>query len=480
MSTPESRSHSGSAASLPMQHRVTFSFEGRTLQAAEGQSVASALVADGVSVFGRSSKYHRPRGYRCGRGYCSCCSMRVNGLPGVRACMTTVSSGMTVEREHSWPTADYDALRAAELMSPLMPPGFYYRWFRRSPRLWSVFERGLARVAGQGKAPSPEAVERIATARCSRKRGIDVLVVGGGVAGLSAALAAAEEGAKVLLVQRSDDLGGGLADSDDDTAVTDLQQLSTNVKEHLSIDIILGGEAIGWYEEGTIAVTVNTDLVLVDPAAVVLATGAYELGMPFPNCDLPGVMLGSGARRLLRRHGVRPGSTAVVVTRDDFAYGVALQLAAAGIKVACVADVRPSHVLPVQGGALQRLRAQGVTIIASAHDLHAHGFTRVSSMALRTPAGSRRRYRCDLVCMSGGFRAADDLRYQALSSGAVTLSLPAGENGVHLERPLGLWVVGPMSGATSYAASCEQGQVAGREAARLQMSSGEGQRTSTT
>ena len=120
---------------------LSFLFEGKPMTARKGDTVASALFRNGVRVFGRSSKYHRPRGYRCGMGHCSACAMRVDGLPGVRTCVTPVREGMTVAREHAWPGARGDALRVAEALSPLMPPGFYYRWFRRSPRLWGAFER---------------------------------------------------------------------------------------------------------------------------------------------------------------------------------------------------------------------------------------------------------------------------------------------------------------------------------------------------
>ena len=406
--------------------------------------------------------------------------MRIDGLPGVRSCVTKVQPGMIVKREHAWPNADHDLLRAAELLGPLMPPGFYYRWFRHSPRLWHVFERGLARLAGQGDMPSPAAVQRLKDARCTRKDGTDVLVVGGGVAGLSAALAAADEGARVLLLQRSDRLGGGLADSgaprhDDQLAgetnclgAVDLPRLTIDVQTHVSIEILIGAEAIGWYEEGTIAVDMNPDLLLVEPSAVILATGAYEQGIPFPNCDLPGVMLSSGARRLLARHGVCAGSTAVFVANDDSAYEVALQLAGSGVKISCVADCRPSDDLPTDGAAIAALREKDVKIIPSARDLRAYGFNRVSAFSLVTPEGATCRTDCDLVCASGGFRPADELRYQGLSQGAVTLSLPARIDSVQGERhQIALWMVGHAGGARSHASALGQGQTVGRAAGRF-------------
>jgi len=469
---------------------VTFLFEGRPMTAREGDTVAAALIANGVQVFGRSSKYHRPRGYRCGRGHCSSCAMRVDGLPGVRTCVTPVRPGMTVEREHAWPGVGHDLLRAAELLSPLMPPGFYYRWFRHSPRLWGALERALAQVAGQGEMPSREAVERLAAARCER-RAADVLVVGGGAAGMSAALAAAGAGAQVLLVQRGDRLGGGLAD--DVAAGSALAaDLVARTAAAMRLEIVTGADAFAWYEEGTVAVARGTDLVLADPAAVVLATGAYDVGLPFPNWDLPGVMTATAARRLASRYGVLPGSRAVIVARDDHAYGVALQLLTAGLEVACVADYRETEdgrAGSVSGHpvadpqTLRELTARGVDLLTGLESVTARGFGRVRSVTLHPlgqpgrPPRRARSYACDTICCSAGVRPADDLAYQASCSGSVVLSATVTEASGGPERGAGLGAVsdaaapaGPLlaglvAGAVTAAEAVTQGEAAGKAAA---------------
>ena len=471
--------------------KLTFLFEGRPVTAHEGDTVAAALLRSGVHVFGRSSKYHRPRGYRCGRGHCSSCAMRVDGLPGVRTCVTPVRAGMTVEREHAWPSADRDVLRAAELLSPLMPPGFYYRWFRRSPRLWGAFERGLAQVAGQGAMPSREAVQRLVAARCERCA-TDVLVVGGGAAGMSAALAAAGAGADVLLVQRGDRLGGGLAD-DGPAGSALAADLAARTTAAARIETV-AGDAFAWYEEGTIAVERATGLLLVDAAGVVLATGAYDAGLPFPNWDLPGVMTATAARRLLSRYGVLPGSRAVVVTRDDHAYRVALRLVEQGMDVACVADYREtgergiaaehtsSH--PVADRAiLAELAGCGVDLLTGLGSVSAHGIDRVRSVMLRPadrPGAAPRRartYECDTVCYSAGARPADDLAYQAVCAGSVVLSAAHPEASAGTDRgaslvaasdvpaPAGPLLAGLIAGDVTAAQAIAQGEAAGRAAA---------------
>ncbi len=166
-----------------------------------------------------------------------------------------------------------------------------------------------------------------------------MLVVGGGAAGMSAALAAAGAGARVLLVHRGDRLGGGLAD-DVPASSAIASGLAARVAAEAAIDVLTGSDAIAWYEEGTIAVDRHPDLLLVEANAVVLATGGYDAGLPFPDWDLPGVMTVSAARRLVNRYGVLPGSRVVFVTGDDHAYAVAARLVALGAEVACVADLR--------------------------------------------------------------------------------------------------------------------------------------------
>jgi sarcosine oxidase, subunit alpha len=460
---------------------ITFVFEGRRLSAREGDSVAAALIANDVHVFGRSSKYHRPRGYRCGHGHCSCCSMRVDGLPGVRTCVTAVRPGMTVAREHAWPGAEHDLLRGAELLSPLMPPGFYYRWFRRSPRAFSVFERSLAHVAGQGRLPDAAAAARMAAATCERRH-VDVLVVGGGVAGMSAAIAAADGGAATLLVESDGRLGGRLADATRvlgvsasssreswATGAAIVERLATDVLRHERIAILTDADAIGWYEEGTVAVDRRPDLLLVDPSAVVLATGGYELGLPFPNCDLPGIILASGAQRLTNRYGLHAGSRAAFLTRDDFGYMVAAQTMAADIEVVCIADTRCRGAIDKQ--LASRLADEGVQIVTGVDGARAGGFSRVSSLSLRLPGDDEKsglRFRCDFVCVSAGMRPADDLAYQARCHGSVALtaSSPAakGEDRPRHRGPRGPWLAGLVAGADSPSAAIAQGEAAGRAA----------------
>ena len=447
----DEQSHGGPA--------VVFDFEGRTVTARQGDTIAAALIADGLNVFGRSWKYHRPRGYRCGHGHCSACSMRVDGLPGVRTCVTPARAGMKVEREHALPSADHDVLQAAGLFAPLMPPGFYYRWFRHSPRLWGVFERGLSRVSGQGDMPSPEAVAQFGEARCERRERVDVLVIGGGLAGLSAALAAAEAGADVMLAEQDDRLGGRALDLPVTASEPRLAlELVAKAIGHPRIEVLTAASAVGWYDENIVAIDRAPDLLVVAPREVVLASGGYDLGLPFPGWDKPGVMLAAGARRLLHRHGVKPGRRAAVITTNDLGYDLAAELAAAGIELACLIDSRPRQA--IRSELVDRTDASSVPMLSGATSAQAHGLNRVASLSVR-PSDQRRpiRYGCDLVCISAGVRPADDLDYQARADGSVLLSS---------RQSNGRWEpiqAGLVAGTKSGTSAMEQGAQAGKQAA---------------
>ncbi len=448
---------------------VRFVFDGRPIVALEGDTVAAALVAHGVRVFGRSSKYHRPRGLRCGNGTCSCCAMRVDGLPGVRTCVTPVREGMVVEREHAWPSAEFDLMRGGELAAPLLHAGFYYRWFRRSPRLWSTAERLLARAAGQGDLPSAEAARRLAGARLRRRAGVGVLVVGGGPAGLSAALAAAEGGAEVVLAERHPALGGAAAPTGSGRDRAEV--LERAVRQHPRVEVLAPAEVAGWYDEGVVALTDGDDLVLMEPAAVVLAAGAHELLLPFRGGDLPGVIAAGAARRLLRG-GVRPGRAVVLVTDRSDGYALAAELTAHGVAVAAVADRRPAR----QVAADERLGLEslGIPLHTGLRDMIGHGRTSVGavSLVLRDDDRARpqtARIACDVVCVAAGGRPAAELARQALAEGhfalaPVTLDGSAASTVLAARGPR-LFLAGAANGCGSAAEAAADGEHAGRAAA---------------
>ena len=380
------------------KRRVVFVFEGRPVEAYEGESVAAALLAAGVRTLSRSLKYHRPRGVLCGSGWCPTCSMRVDGLPGVRTCVTPVRQGMVVERDRPWRTGERDALRALELAGPLAGAGFYYRRFTDSPRAYRVWERLLANLAAAGRLPDAAAA-RLCRSTGVQTREVDVCVVGGGAAGVAAALAAARAGRAALLIERDDEVGGALlaetrtlaeldatgpacvghergegdaAPGEGRSSVALLCELvGRDVPPDLrgfalagrlaevaagqsGLEVLLSATAQAWGDEGVLLVETPSEPVLVSARTLVVAAGTRDRKVAFPGGDLPGVMLARGVQRLLHRDRVRPGVRAVVATDGAIGYAVAHQLLDAGVEVTALADARaaqdPAQADPARAG----------------------------------------------------------------------------------------------------------------------------------
>ncbi|MCH8206361.1 MAG: (2Fe-2S)-binding protein, partial [Chloroflexi bacterium] len=186
---------------------VVFEFDGRPVEAYEGDTVASALYASGVRTFSRSFKYHRPRGLLCAGGNCANCLMTVDGVPNVRVCIEPVQGGMSVRGQNAWPSVERDLLSVLDKLGRLMPVGFYYKTFHRPKLFWRLAQPVVRRVAGLGSLETADPPDKRFTHRNAHT---DVAVVGGGPAGLSAALAGAESGASVTLIDDQAELGGHL------------------------------------------------------------------------------------------------------------------------------------------------------------------------------------------------------------------------------------------------------------------------------
>lgn len=433
---------------------VSFTFEGRTLSGFAGEPIAAALHAGGVTVLSRSFKYRRPRGLHCMSGSCPNCAMRVDGLPGVMTCEEPLRGGERVERERGWPTADRDALGVLDLLSPLTPNGFQYRWFRKRPRLFEAAEPALRRLAARGALPDSEAAARVHGAGPlghgaePRRTSADVAVIGGGVAGMRAALAAAREGASVALLDRAAALGGAAADHprhrDEIAALVDEVSASSGV------EALCGATAFGWYERELMLVSDRAGVRELHAQRWVICTGGYPQPLAFPGNDLPGVMLGRAVRRLVR-HGVKPGHRVVIVTDSDAGVELAEDLRARSITVCAVADMR-------SGGGHTVLRARGRGRVQA-----------VTLGPLGGGAGSE--IECDVLCIDVAPRPANELVLQLLSDGSITLERPPSElfspNGPGpTEVSAGVWIAGGVKGAASLHEAAEQGEAAGLAAAR--------------
>jgi sarcosine oxidase subunit alpha len=425
---------------------LTFTFEGRTIRALDGQSIAAALYAAGVRIFSRSFKYHRPRGLLCVAGDCPNCLMQVDGRPNVRTCVEPARQGQVVCGQHAWPDLRFDLLRVFDRLSYLLPVGFYYKRFHKPHWLWPIFEHVVRRLAGLGRVdvdrvPDVAAgVEHIAT---------EVCVVGAGPAGLAAAAAAAAAGAEVLLVDRQPWPGGHLLE--EGSAATAADQLQAWLGNHPGrARALLGTTVFGLYEGNLLGAFQRDRLLKVRARQIILCTGARERPFLFRNNDLPGVFLGRGVLRLARLERVLAGHRAVVVTDHDGGHLLADHLAALGIDVAAVVDARPEA----------RSGSQRWPTLAAHSVVRAHGSRHVKGVTLAAADGSRKRLACDLVCLASQPVPANEL----LRQGGMRLSY---QDRCWRPGPAvpGLLAAGGAAGTFGLQGQRDDGRRRGREAA---------------
>ncbi len=385
---------------------LEFEFDGRRVRGFQGDTVASALYTQGQHVFSRSFKYHRPRGLLCCSGNCPNCLVTVGDEPNVRACTRPVEAGLRVSSQNAWPSLRFDLLSLLDRLHWLMPVGFYYKALHRPKALWLLGRRLIRRVGGLGSIDINSVHE---DEYSSRNLHADVAVVGGGPAGLAAALAAAEAGARITLIDDQPAVGGHLRYHRRSGTET-LDELLEQVSQASNIEIFNDATVFGLYQDNLLAVLTDEGIVRLRAGRVILATGAQESPLLFENNDLPGVMLATAAQRLVTLYGVRPGRQAVFATDTAEGYEAAQQLLDAGISLAAVVDSSDTN-----GEQADALKARGVTVLTGHRVVKAVGRGRVKA-ALVSPAGrddsSSRRIPCDLICMSGQLQPVDALIHQ--------------------------------------------------------------------
>ncbi|NBC97119.1 MAG: FAD-dependent oxidoreductase, partial [Deinococcus-Thermus bacterium] len=392
---------------------VKFRFDGKGATGFVGDTLASALIAKGQRVVGRSFKYHRPRGVvasgaeepnalvNLGRG--------ARHEPNQRATTTEIFPGLEAESQNRWPSLEADVGAVNGLFARFLPAGFYYKTFIHPRPLWKhLFEPVIRQSAGLGKAPAQPDEDRYEHFHAV----VDVLVVGGGMAGLTAALAAGATGARVLLVEQTAHWGGRTpVDVAGGEAAVEaaLAQLRAMPNVHLRTrtmgagvydhGFILAYERVSDHAPGGAAP--RHRLWKIRARQVVTATGAIERPLSFPGNDVPGVMLASAVRDYAVNWAALPGRRVVVVTNNDDAYRTALTLAGLGVAVPAVIDARP------QGGGtlMEQARAAGIRVETGAAIHKVHGRAEVDAVEIGPQSGGRasETLRCDCVAMSGGW-----------------------------------------------------------------------------
>jgi sarcosine oxidase subunit alpha len=407
---------------------LNFTFDGRAYTGFQGDTLASALLANGVHLVGRSFKYHRPR------GIFSAGAEEPNALvavrrdaarytPNLRATQIELYEGLEAESQNRWPSLDFDVGAVNDFVSPFIPAGFYYKTFMWPRNAWhSFYEPRIRATAGLGVAPGRADPDRYA----NRFAHCDVLVVGAGPAGLSAALAAAQSGARVILCDEQSELGGSLlseshlngASVDGYRARDWIQQVLAQLSTLPEVTLLPRTTAFGYFPHNLVGLNerLTDHLGALPPGMprertwqvrakeVVLATGAIERPLVFPGNDRPGVMLAGAARTYVNRYGVLPGTNAVVVAAHDEAYRSAIDLHNAGVGVALIVDVREN----ADGDLPKAARAAGLEVQPQSTIVGTSGRLRVNGVQIARIDGhgdvsSGADYvACDLVIMSGG------------------------------------------------------------------------------
>ena len=440
---------------------IEFSFDGKTVSAFEGDTIGSALHASGQRVLSRSFKYHRPRGLMCCAGQCPNCLVEVDGWPGVRACTEPVRPGMKVGHMNARPSLDFDVMRATDIFGTrFTPPGFYYKTFIRPRRLWPLYEKVLRGAAGLGVLPKRQKHREWRTEY--RRRHADVLVIGGGVAGMAAALRAAEMGADVVLVDDGPELGGTQLAGEGAESAGSLAD-----RVHASgVEVLSPGAALGFFD-GIVPVWCGSTLHQIRADRHIAATGSIEQPLVFEGNDLPGVMLCAGAERLASLYGVRPGRRAVIATTTDRGLETAMALQAAGVEIAAVADSRREG--NADPATKERLEDARVDLLTETTVVGAFGRRQVKGAVLaaldergQPNPDTERGIDCDLIAVSGGTIPATSLLLQA---GAKSRWDEQRGAFVPDSAPEGIHAAGAVAGHEDPAVAEASGAVAGAEAA---------------
>ena len=393
---------------------VGFRFDGKDYTGFQGDTLASALLASGVRVFGRSFKYHRPRGVMTAGSEEPCALVTIGRgaaqVPNVRATVQEIHAALDARGQNAWPSVNIDLMAVNDLFSPFFSAGFYYKTFMWPRKFWeSLYEPAIRRAAGLGalsRKHNEDHYEK-AYAFC------DLLVIGSGPAGLMAALAAGRAGADVILAEEDHVMGGRLLAEMQEVAGQPGADWAAGVLAELAtmpnVRLMTRTSITGAYDGGTFGALERVGLHLARPPMdlpqecfwrivakrAILATGAHERPIAFPNNDRPGVMMAGAVRAYLNRFGVAPGQTVAVFGNNDDAHRTVRDLKAAGVKVSALIDVREDATAP-----------DGATLHAGAQVVDTVGRKGLREVVIADRSGQITRIPCDCLALSGGWNPA--------------------------------------------------------------------------
>jgi len=461
---------------------LSFLFDGRRYTGFGGDTLASALLAAGVKLMGRSFKYHRPR------GVLTAGPEEPNALVELRsgarreantkATVAELFDGLEARSQNRWPTLAFDVGAVNSLFSPIFVAGFYYKTFMWPAAFWEkLYEPVIRRAAGLGAASmqaDPDTYEK-AHAFC------DVLIIGAGPAGLAAALAAGRSGARVILCDEDFLLGGRLNgdrhEIDDSSGRDWARRIEAELRSLPEVRIWSRTTVFGAYDDGLSGTRTFGALERVaDHLAVprahqprqrlwkimakraVLAAGAIERPIVFGGNDRPGVMMASAVRTYVNRFAVVPGQRVALFTAGDDGWKTAIDLADAGVPVQAIVDAR-RDITPQLLDAAKRIQAR---VFSGAQVVDAHGSHGLEHIAIRENNGRLTRLAADTLAVSGGWNPNLALSTHVGGrpgwSDAVAAFVPG-------DMPRGMSVAGAAGGSFALAAALREGAAAGADAA---------------
>ncbi|MGY3323941.1 2Fe-2S iron-sulfur cluster-binding protein [Pseudomonas fluorescens] len=398
---------------------LNFNFDGVAYQGFQGDSIASALIANGRFLISRSFKYHRPRGVLTMAGQDANSLVQLPHEPNVLADAYALEEGLTVTGQNFNGSLNNDKDAYLGKFSKFMPVGFYYRSFYKPKGMWKVWEPIIRKKAGLGVLDLEFRPEYYDKAYLFT----DLAVIGAGPAGLQAALTAANAGAKVLLIEQQPLLGGSLTyarfDIEGVRASTLRQALVGAVESHANIRILKEATCNAWFTDNYLPAIQGKRMFKVRATQCLIASGSFDQPVIFRNNDLPGIMLSSAALRLMKLYAVKPGKRAVVLTGNDDGYLAALDLHDQGVSVAAVVDMRNG---PDNRDLLNALTGRSIALKVATtvyEALHEKGMRHISGVELRKITGqgqvatASEQIDCDLLCMSAGYMPVYQLLCQA-------------------------------------------------------------------
>ena len=408
----------------------TFRFNNRYYKGYDGDTLASALLANGINVVGRSFKYSRARGIMCAgveepNAIMQLGATEATQTPNVRATEQSLYDGLVCVSVKGWPSVRFDAMSlVGRLAGGAMGPGFYYKTFMFPAFMWKTYEKYIRKAAGLGRS----AKERDPDIYDHMNHHVDVMVVGGGPTGLMAALAAAQKGARVMIADEQSEMGGALLHAnvkiDGNPAMDWVQKVCEALDEYgnvirLSRSVVTGLHDHNWLTvnerrthhlgDRAPANTTRERIHKVRARSVVLATGAHERPLVFANNDVPGCMQCSAVSIYIRRYSVVPGTSLVVMTSNDSGYQAALDWHDVGCEVVAIVDTRADP----DGDVVVQAKRRKIPLLTGSAVIEARGISRVRKAIVASineigtfVTGEPTELSCDTIASSGGWSPA--------------------------------------------------------------------------